>query len=218
MDNIKKHNYTYVIVNLINGKLYIGSRCTNIELDKYMGSGRLIKFAIKKYGVKNFKRINLNDFETPQEARNKEEEYINLFKSLSPSGYNLHPKGGCSYFEYSEESLMRFKKLRLGKSYNEIYGVEKAKEVKNHISENHARFWEGKTQSKETIKKKADANRGQLRTDESKNKIRQSLLGVKFSDERCKNISNSLKGNSNLAKNFGGPKFGSENPFFKCVS
>lgn len=48
--------YIYRTTNLINGKTYIGQHETSDMLnDSYIGSGKLIKRAIKKYGKENFK-------------------------------------------------------------------------------------------------------------------------------------------------------------------
>ena len=47
--------YVYKITNKINGKWYIGKRKHRLPFnDPYMGSGKLIKVAIEKYGKDNF--------------------------------------------------------------------------------------------------------------------------------------------------------------------
>lgn len=89
-------NYlVYKITNQINGKIYIGVHKTPNVDDGYMGSGKLIIAAIKKYGVENFKKEILAQFESADEMFNEEK---NLISQLSPE-YNLHP-GGNGGFGY----------------------------------------------------------------------------------------------------------------------
>lgn len=66
----------YKITNKINLKYYIGVHKTKNLNDNYMGSGKLIKRAIEKYGVDNFHKEYLHIFDNQQEMFEKEKELI----------------------------------------------------------------------------------------------------------------------------------------------
>ena len=53
------NHYVYEITNLANGMKYIGKRTCKCEIenDRYMGSSDILRRAIKKYGINNFKRL-----------------------------------------------------------------------------------------------------------------------------------------------------------------
>lgn len=85
----------YKIINKINNKYYIGMHKTNNLDDGYMGSGKLIKRAIQKYGIENFSKEIIFTYDNELDMRNKEKELV----VLSEQSYNLCDggKGGFGY-------------------------------------------------------------------------------------------------------------------------
>lgn len=85
----------YKVTNKLNGKYYIGKHQTKDLQDGYMGSGKLIKSAIKKYGTENFTKEILHVFDTEEEMNAKEAELV----VVSEETYNLCEggKGGWGY-------------------------------------------------------------------------------------------------------------------------
>jgi len=102
----------YMTVNLINNKKYIGADSKNNP--KYFGSGRIIKKAIKKYGIENFNKIILEECNTLEELFNREKYWINFFDATNNDNfYNLLSGGqGCIK---SEENPMFNTNLLYGK-------------------------------------------------------------------------------------------------------
>lgn len=85
--------YIYMITNLHNNKTYIGQRITsNIDVfeDPYMGSGILIKKAIKAYGKDSFTKTILvfGEF-TRKELCELEKYYISYYKNINMAEYNI---------------------------------------------------------------------------------------------------------------------------------
>ena len=86
-------HYTYRIDNLINGKYYIGKHSSESLDDGYMGSGTLIKAAIAKYGIENFKKTILEIFSTSEEAFEHEAQIVTMAEVNDPMCYNIQPGG-----------------------------------------------------------------------------------------------------------------------------
>jgi hypothetical protein len=78
-DTIK---YTiYKTTNLINNKIYVGQHSVIEKNDVYLGSGFLLKKAIKKYGKENFKKEILEYCDSKIEMSKKEIFWIEELKS-----------------------------------------------------------------------------------------------------------------------------------------
>ena len=71
-----KYYGIYKITNLVNGKMYIGQHVTSNLDDGYMGSGKIILCAIKKYGVENFRKEWLGFYEDKKELDYMERVFV----------------------------------------------------------------------------------------------------------------------------------------------
>lgn len=73
---ISKYHYFYKITNTINGHFYYGVHSTDDINDGYMGSGKRLHYAYKKYGIENFVKEILKYFNTAAEAYKYEAEVV----------------------------------------------------------------------------------------------------------------------------------------------
>ena len=98
----------YKITNLVNNKIYIGSHKTKNINDNYMGSGKLIRQAIEKYGLINFKKEILFVFDNPRQMYLKEAELVNPDFLKRDDVYNLNP-GGCGGWDYINSNKLNYR-------------------------------------------------------------------------------------------------------------
>lgn len=99
--------YVYKITNIKNGKWYIGKRKHSTPYkDTYMGSGKLIKRAIDKYGKEHFVKEILAIFDTNQEAALLEASLVTKDTMRSNSSYNMHEggHGGFGHLNTGDEA------------------------------------------------------------------------------------------------------------------
>ena len=82
--------YIYKTTNLINLKIYIGQKTSEIFMPHYFGSGTKIKHAIKKYGVDNFKVELIEECFTLKDLDDREIYWIKFYNATDRDiGYNI---------------------------------------------------------------------------------------------------------------------------------
>jgi dissimilatory sulfite reductase (desulfoviridin) alpha/beta subunit len=85
--------------------IYIGKHITNDPNDSYLGSGKHLNRAIKKYGKENFVKEVLHIFDNEDDMNAKEAELVNEEFLLRNDVYNLCPggQGGFGYINSNNE-------------------------------------------------------------------------------------------------------------------
>lgn len=133
MERLFKFYYVYQITNKINGSIYVGIHATDNINDGYMGSGLLIRRAIKKYGIENFVKIILFEGNSYQELLDKETEIVTTEFINREDTYNLREGGNGSAALIFEKELERRKKVSETNKKLKT-GVPRSEETKRRIA------------------------------------------------------------------------------------
>lgn len=110
----------YKTVNKLNDRYYIGAHATyNLE-DDYLGSGKALKLAIKKYGKENFIRTTLKFCLSREDMFKEEENFLTEEVYNNPVCYNLRSGGlGTRGMRHSEETKEKIRQSAKGKVHSE---------------------------------------------------------------------------------------------------
>jgi hypothetical protein len=123
----------YKTINTVNNKEYIGRDKHNNP--RYLGSGTVLKQAIKKYGRKNFKKSILEE----TEDTSREQYWILYYNTIYPKGYNLTigGDGGDTFTALPEDrkksKIKLLKSIAKQKTKNGI-GIASKSKKGNHIT------------------------------------------------------------------------------------
>lgn len=161
----------YKVKNKTNGKFYIGTHKTKKLDDNYMGSGKYLKHAIRKNGIKNFEKEILFIFDTPELMYEKEAEIVNEEFISEENTYNIKV-GGFGGFDYINNSgankyyrknnqkvldsikkagLVKLKKLKTDTEYQKEFS-NKVSDGLKHYYKHNVHPWKNRNHTDETKK------------------------------------------------------------------
>ena len=190
------YHLVYKIVNIINGKIYVGKHSTKNPYDRYMGSGLGIGRAIKKYGIENFSKEILFCFTNEKEAYLKEESIVTTEFVDRDDTYNMAYGGhGAKKGEENPD---------FGKKRDKEIGEKISKALKGKYTGENSPFY-GKPRTQETKDKISKSHKGKYtgtdswwygrhHTQDSKDKISKARKGMIFTKEHRENLSKAHKG------------------------
>ena len=140
INEMKQYNYIYLITNQVNNKIYVGKHHTDNLSDGYMGSGKIIKQAITKYGIENFTKEYLAFCDTEEKLNWLEKFYIKKYKAREV-GYNLTDGGdGTIGYKHTEEDKIKIGKAGKGRVKSE---AERKKLSESKRGEKNPMFKDG---------------------------------------------------------------------------
>lgn len=180
--------YIYRITNKVNGKTYIGQHKYRKLNDSYMGSGKLLKLAKKKYGIENFKKEILEfDIPSVELANDWEQMYILFERAKGKAEYNIANGGGgtkgiTSYWlgkHLKEEHRRKLSEAHKGKKLSE-YTKQKISKVwkgRHHTEEAKHKMSEATIGENNPMYGKSPWNKGKKMPDYFKKKISESKKG-----------------------------------------
>ncbi len=186
------YGYIYLIINNVNGKIYIGQHKSNNLNDYYMGSGSVLHKAFDKYGIDEFEKFLLQFVETKEDADKQEIFWISEYKKRGKAEYNLTKGGGGGNGGANKGQ----KRSDIAK----IHMKEAAKKRDHHLTDKQKR------QISDTLKGREPWNKGKKmpdgwnrnrkpwkHTNEWKSKVHESKLGHTVSEETRDRIRETLK-------------------------
>lgn len=134
----------YKTTNLINGKFYIGKHKTKDLDDGYMGSGKILKHAISKYGLDNFHKEILHVCESEKQMNALEKILVVPDPEIN---YNLCEggKGGFGYINANNMAGKPFKNLSFAKQA----GIKSSQKLRKRFEDaDFYAFWKHSTENK----------------------------------------------------------------------
>ncbi len=180
----------YQTTNLINGKIYIGQDSKGRK--GYLGAGKYLLYAIKKYGKENFKKETLERCLTKEELSEREIYWIKKLSSKVPNGYNIADGGGGILgFRFSKKQKEKLSRI-----------ARNNKKMMEHIA-SLGRAWKGKKLTPAQCQIRSEANKNKIVSKASREKMSEAKKGIipwnkgktgVYLEEALKRMANSQRG------------------------
>lgn len=184
----------YLIINNLNSKKYIGvhKEQPDEDLYSYMGSGKAITTAVKKYGVENFTKVILARFDTREPMVTMEEQLVTQDIVESKEYYNMRTGGDHGLLsEEQREKLSAALKGKPRRPLSEEHRANISAALKGKpVSEERRANMKGRSLSEEHREKISAAQKGVPKS----KKVREKRKGKPLSKETREKISSTLKG------------------------
>ena len=194
--NISMYFTIYKISNKVNDKIYIGKHKTSNLKDTYLGSGKLIQKAIKKYGKENFEKEILFIFDNEFDMNNKEKELITEEFCLQENVYNISPggQGGALRKGFIQSTEI---KNKISNSLKGKYlGVPKPK----YMGEKISNIQKGRKHSLERCQNISNSLKGKKRGKQSLEHKTKRLLATSLNNNGFKGMLNKKHTEESKAK------------------
>lgn len=196
--------YIYRITNKVNGKTYIGQHKYKDLSDNYMGSGKLIRRAQKKYGMESFeKEILYSRIQYKKTVDDMERFAIAKERAIGKAEYNIADGGTGGNLvkgtKFSEEHKRRISEALKGRHHTEeskrkMSEAQKGKHISEEQRKKHSEALRGKkrgTRSEvwkmhlsESLKGRTTWNKGKHWSEETRRKISEATKGKPKSHKR----------------------------------
>ncbi len=143
------YGFIYITTNLLNGKRYLGM-CTyhRNNHNTYLGSGKALRRAVKKYGTESFSRETIEECATKDDMIAAEIRYIKEFNCVEDkSWYNITNGGyatrGFAGKTHSEETKAKIRQnyKRPETEYTKIRFKENGYSQIAHLTEHTKKYY-----------------------------------------------------------------------------